>query len=240
MFAPSIHAEDCWTLSLTSYTAVIENPGTNFSILYEPRVFSTVCGAGAVVTNGTFFSGDEPLGDVIIGGQAVFSPHPRHFKAGSRSVNIGARWGIGLLKGTTILALADGDTALNTMDTFLGGGAILLKAGEDAFAKNVSPSGEWGANFSRSDILDSERSRTALGLRTVEGAQQLIVMSLKEPPGFTAATVAVKMKKLGVSDAVLYDGGGATAFAAGGQCLAFPSNPGEDQNPTHIVIKACR
>jgi len=48
------------------------------------------------------------------------------------------------------------------------------------------------------------------------------------------------MKGLGAQDAVFYDGGGAAGFAAGGKCLQSPSNPGEDLNPTHIVIRACR
>lgn len=225
---------------MTSYTAIIENPAQNFTILYEPRVFSTLCASGTVVTNGTFFSGDEPEGDVIVGGQAVFSPHPRHYKSSGRPTDLGARWGIGILKSSPTLALADGDTALNTMDTFLGGGGILLEKGEIAIKRNVSPEEEWGANFSRSDVLEASHSRTALGLKTVDGRQQLIVLSVKEPPGFTVEMLANKMKKLGVTDAVFYDGAGASGFAAGGQCLQLPSNPAQDMNPTHIIIKGCR
>ena len=126
------------------------------------------------------------------------------------------------------------------MDTFLGGGGILLEKGAIAIKRNVSPEEEWGANFSRSEVLEAAHSRTALGLRTVDGRQQLVVLTVKEPPGFVVESLANKMKKLGVTDAVFYDGGGATAFAAGGQCLQLPTNPEQDMNPTHIIIKACR
>lgn len=231
----------CWSVGRTSFTAVVDNPGRNFSVLFAPKTFPEVCAAGEVVVNGTFFSGQEPLGDVIEDGRAVSSPHPRRFKSSTRSVDLGKRWGVGLLKGATTLAVADGDSALSTMQTYLGGAGLLLKDGIDATADNRAVTGVWGPSFSRSDILDAERARTALGLRTgPDGRQQLIVLGLTEPPGASAESVAEKLKAMGATDAVFYDGGGAAGFAAGGRCLKHPSNPGEDLNPTHIVIKACR
>ena len=231
----------CWSVGRTSFTAVVENPGANFSVLFAPKTFPEVCAAGAVVVNGTFFSGQEPLGDVIEDGKAVSSPRPRRFKSGPRSVDLGKRWGIGLLKGTTVLAVADGDSALGTMQTYLGGAGLLLKNGTDSTAADRPVSGEWGPSFPRSEILDAERARTALALRKgPDGRQQLIVLSLTEPPGASVESIAEKLKAMGAADAVFYDGGGAAGFAAGGRCLKYPSNPGEDLNPTHIVLKACR
>lgn len=231
----------CWSVGATSFTAIVDEPGKNFSVLAGPRTFAEVCRAGAVVANGTFFSGDEALGDVIVDGQAVAAPHPRRFRSGSRSVDLGKRWGIGLLKGATTLAVADGDSALGAMQTYLGGAGILLMEGVDVSSANRPIAGEWGASFSRSDILDAERARTVVGLRRgPDGRQQLILLSLAEPPGASVAQAAAKLKALGATEAVFYDGGGAAAFAAGGACLKSPSNPGEDSNPTHIVLKACR
>jgi exopolysaccharide biosynthesis protein len=230
----------CWTSDKTSFTAVVENPAQNLTFLLQPRVFTSLCDDGEIVTNGTFFSGSEPLGVVISGGEVLYSPPAKRFKSGSRWIDLGMRWGIGVLKDSSSLAVSDSDSAPGTMRTFLGGGGLLLQDGEVAVAMNASPPDQWGASFSPSDILESRRGRTAFGLKTVDGRQELVVLSVKESAGATIAELAERMKSLGANDAVFYDGGGAAAFAAGGRCRELPSNPGEDLNPTHVVIKACR
>lgn len=241
--APVAGAQDvpCWTIGRTSFTASILDPGPKFSVVYGPKLFSDLCAAGDIVTSGTFFSGDEPMGDVIVASQTVFSPHPRRFRNASRRVDVGARWGIGLLKGTTTLAILDGDTARGAAEVYLGGAGLLLKDGADATKSDLSAEDDWGPGFSRSEDLDAEHARTAFGLTTAaNGRQTLIVLSLTEPPGASAATAAALLKRLGAVDAVFYAGGGAAAFAAGGVCVRPPLDPAQDLSPTHIVLKACR
>jgi hypothetical protein len=223
------------------YLARVEDPAQNLSLLTEPRRFSEVCDAGVVVTNGTFFAPSQPYADVIVSGDVVYSPvgGGRRFKRDERWVDLGRRWGIGVLKGSRSLAVADGDQALQTMETFLGGGGLLLEGGQDATSKDQPVADSYGPAFP-ADILERRTSHVALGLKTEAGKQVLLVLVVKDPPGASIKELAALMKEQGAEDAVFYDGGGATGFAAGGCCLVEPSNPGEDRNPTHIVIKACR
>ncbi|MBI3553184.1 MAG: phosphodiester glycosidase family protein [Elusimicrobia bacterium] len=231
----------CATTEPGYYVAKIENPAENFGVMTESRVFGSVCGAGVLVTNGTFFMPGAALGDVIVDGEIRRQPKGggRRFKKDGRHIDLGKRWGVGVIKNSRVLGVADGDTALRTMGTFLGGGGVLLSDGEDVSFLNESRAGQWGASFSR-DILDDERGRTALGLKLEEGRQVLLLVSTKNSAKATVPALAKLMKGLGATEAVFYDGGGALGFAAGGECLEFPSNKGEDLNPTHIVIKACR
>jgi hypothetical protein len=231
----------CWSSAPGYYWARIENPAKNLAILAVPQRFAEVCDKGVVVANGTFFAPHFPLGDVIIDGRIVFSPEGalRRFRSGKRSIDLGARWGVGVLKGSRTLAVADGDSALTTMETFLGGGGLLLEGGVDVTAKNLPDPERYGPAFP-DYILARKAARTALGFKTENGAQVLLVLGVLSAPGATIQELARIMKGLGAEQAVFYDGGGAAGFAAGGRCLENPSNAGEDLNPTHIVIKACR
>ncbi len=231
----------CWHEEPGYYWARVQNPAANFTVLAEPKRMSEVCAAGVVVANGTFFAPGAPLGDVIVGGA---SPYPlakdqRRLKRGSRLVDLGKRWGIGVLKAVPLMGMADGDTALRTMSVYLGGGGLLLSDGQDVSPLNASRSGEWGPSFPL-DILDDERGRTAVGIKDENGRQALLIVSTKDSAHATVSALADIMKNLGATEAVFYDGGGARGYAAGGKCLALPTNKGEDLNPTHIAIRACR
>lgn len=240
--APAPAAQDpCWAAQTDFYVAQIQNPARNFSVLFGPKRFSEVCAAGVVVTNGTFFGPAHPIADVISAGRVLYSPQgaARRFKNGERAIDLGRRWGIGVAKGSGALSVSDGDSALKDMQTFLGGGGLLLQAGQDATGRNLPQPGRYGPAFPE-DILARRAARTALGLKDRDGKQVLLVVSVKPDPGATVKQLARIMKALGASDAVFYDGGGAWGFAAGGRCLEKPSNAGEDLNPTHLVMKACR
>ncbi|MDE2291532.1 MAG: phosphodiester glycosidase family protein, partial [Elusimicrobia bacterium] len=129
---------------------------------------------------------------------------------------------------------------LGTMRTYLGGGGLLLKDGAPALDADAPAPGAWGASFP-ADILGDRRGRTALGIAPApDGSQTLLVVSTRDSARADVRALARLMASLGASDAVFYDGGGAHGFAAGGRCLRLPSNPGEDLNPTHVVVKSCR
>lgn len=243
--AVSVRAEQgapaCVTATPDYYLAKIENPAANFAVLAGPKAFRDVCGAGAVVTNGTFFAPGAALGDVVVDGAVKYSPRgkDRRFKKDDRWIDLGRRWGVGVLRGSGLLAVADGDEALDLMETFLGGGGLLLEKGEIATAENAPRFGQWSASLP-SSITEDARGRVALGLKVEDGKQVLLLLKTKNAAGATVERLAELMKSLGASDAVFYDGGGAQGYAMGGRCLILPSNPGEDVNPTHIVVKACR
>ncbi|MBI4371744.1 MAG: phosphodiester glycosidase family protein [Elusimicrobia bacterium] len=237
----------CWAYDPNGrYIARIEDPTRNFSVLFGRRRLSETSGRGAVVVNGTFFWKKEPLGDVIEGGA------PRYLLDGGRRravvwdesagaerrVDFGLRWGIGVDKESRRLFVLAGDQAVSEgMRTYLGGGGLLLKDGQDATALNRAVPGRWGPSFSAM-LLDEPERRTALGIQNGPGRLQTLLVVGSESR-VTIAHLARVMQALGAEDAVFYDGGDAAGFAAGGEVLIQP-DPDEDLNPTHIILKACR
>ncbi|MDE2237806.1 MAG: phosphodiester glycosidase family protein [Elusimicrobia bacterium] len=235
--------------------AVIERPSDNLIVSYEPMRFWRARGLGTVVVNGTYFGQGQPMGDVLASDGREYHPRYRVLRPGDgRVVDLGRRWALGRLRGKGTLAIARDDEAIETMDLYLGGGAILLLDGKDLSADNLPRGSTPGESFSP-DMLSRPAARTAVGLRTVDGRQQLLIVSAPQsaqsilsgdilrPRGATLAGMAALMRRLGATDAVLFDGGGAAGFSAGdgggGSIYWSPINASENLNPTHLAARSC-
>lgn len=221
----------------------VGEPAGKFVVDYGPKRLRRAADLAAVVANGTFFSGARPLGDVVDSEGRRFHPSERRLRAADgRMVDLGLRWGVGRLRGR--LVVATGDQARDAgLEPFLGGGAALLLGGQDAVARNRPRRGVWGESFP-ADILDASRARTALGLKMgADGVQRLVLLSVPERSGMTAAEAAAALRALGATDAVLFDGGGARGLSArsedGGRLFEAPAER-EDLNPTRVGLRACR
>ena len=246
-FAP---AAKCWRVGaevagrVVDY-AQVENPARNFTVLRAPKRFADVADAGVVVANGTFFASRlAALGDVLTPGAPPYAFPKRVIRTkDGRLVDLERRWGLGLRRDSGRLAVARGEDAAAEMSTYLGGAGLLLAGGADASAQNWGDPETPGPNFPE-EYRTRRAGRIALGVKEVDGNQVLLVLAVPPEPGTTAPELAGIMRALGATDAVFYDGGGALGFAAGPpgakDALILPTNPGEDENPTHIVIPACR
>lgn len=221
----------------------VGEPARKLVVDYATKRLRRAADLAPVVANGTFFAGARPLGDVVDSVGRRFHPDARRLRAqDGRMIDLGRRWGVGRLGGR--LVVATGDQARDAgLEPFLGGGALLLLGGEDAVARNRPQRGVWGESFP-SDILDEARGRTALGLKTgPDGAQRLILLSVPERSGMTAAETAAALRALGATEAVLFDGGGARGLSAkppdGEELFEAPAER-EDLNPTHVGLRDCR
>ncbi|MBI5629670.1 MAG: phosphodiester glycosidase family protein [Elusimicrobia bacterium] len=255
----------CWKtgdfLGRAYHVAFIGNPERNLSIRHKRggEPFSRVQDLGVVVTNGTFFDPMlRALGDILIPGEPPYRPPWLVSKREpGRVVDLRRRWGVGVRRDGT-LAIARGRAALSEMKLYLGGAGILLIGGADRSDDNYPETGVPGISFPR-DVIERRAGRTALGLALENGETILLIVNVPSPVGLfeqgsaalglgdkgaSVKELAQLMKTLGARDAVFYDGGGASAFAAGPpgakDILVPPSNPQEDRNPSHIIVKACQ
>lgn len=237
--------------------AVVENPLENFEILHARQRFEQVQNMGVVVTNGTFF---DPGAGVAIAkiltmrGSYAYGDRDKNDKEkpdrtmrrGGRFIDLDQRWGVGVRKDDGLLEVVQEKKADSPrLKTYLGGGGILLKDGKFAADENWQdrkthplPSGPSFPDDYRTRFV----GRTALGV--TKDKTKLLVVGVR-PPGTNISGLAGIMKDLGAHDAVFYDGGGATAFAAGPlggprTVVVHPPDPSENLNPTHIVIRRCR